>query len=374
VFPACFEFGDAKQGREVCTLVKDASQVVPLPTTICPAWAIANRSGIGYFLTQLSPALYGALPNAKGVLAAGDYGPLLGDLSLLLDNGVVSYVVGLPVAGSQAGSSDPRVARWAVGITNDVRPSLIAPEHEAKYAAWIREQFGERATALGWLPKPGDNADTIRLREGVVALVAVRGADAALGKEAQRLAKRWLTDRTAIPAEARRSVLVGAARTSGPDGAALFDGLLDVALTTKDGNERDDVLSTLGSFHDPALLDRALALALDPKVGPRDRARPLQQALSSPQTRQAALAWFARNIDAMGARFPKDFQGYWPEWAAAACTDTERAQFVEVFETRVKGLEAGPLNYRNTLERIDACIAGGRIQRAPLNAFLANLK
>jgi len=374
VFPACFEFGDAKQGREVCTLVKDARQVVPLPATTCPAWAIANRSGIGYFLAQLSPELYGALPNAKDVLAASDYGPLLGDLSLLVNNGAVSYAVGLPVAGSQAGTSDPRVAQWAVGIANGVQPSLIAPEHEAKYAAWIREQFGARATALGWLPKPGDNADTMRLREGTMVLVAVRGADAALGKEAQRLAKLWLSDRTAIPAEARRSVLVGAARTAGPDGATLFDGLLDVALTTKDGNERDDVLSTLGSFRDPAVLDRALALALDPRVGPRDSARPLQQALRSPETRQAALAWFARNIDAMGARFPKDFQGYWPEWAGTACTDTERAQFVEMFETRVKGLEAGPLTYRNMLERIDACIAGARIQRAPLNAFLADLK
>ncbi len=374
VFPACFEFGDARQGREVCTLVKDARQVVPLPTTTCPAWAIANRSGIGYFLTRLSPALYGALPKAKDVLAARDYGPLLGDLSLLLDSGAVTYAVALPVVGSQAGTSDPRVAQWAIGIANRVPPSLIAPANEAKYAAWVREQFGNRAVALGWLPKPGDDVDTIRLREGVVALVAVRGADAALGKEAQRLAKLWLTDRKTIPATARRSVLAGAARTAGTDGAALFDGLLDVAVTTKDGNERDDVLSALGAFRDSALLDRALSLALDPRLGPRDSARPLQQALMDPASSQAALAWFARNIDAMSARFPKDFQGYWPAWAEAACADAERAQFVAVFESRVKGLDAGPLTYRNTLERIDACIAGARAQRAPLNAFLADLK
>jgi cytosol alanyl aminopeptidase len=374
VFPACFEFGDARQGREVCTLVKEARQVVPLPTTTCPAWAIANRSGIGYFLAQLSPALYGALPNAKDVLAASDYGPLLGDLSLLVDSGAVTYAVALPVVGSQAGTSDLRAAQWAVGIANRVQPSLIAPENEAKYAAWIREKFGERAVALGWLPRPGDNADTMRLREGAMALVAVRGADAALGKEAQRLAKLWLADRKAIPASARRSVLSGAARTAGPDGAALFEGLLDVAVTTKDGNERDDVLTALGSFRDPALLERALALALDPRLGPRDSARPLQQALSVPASSQAALAWFARNIGAMSARFPKDYQGYWPAWADAACTDAERTQFVAVFESRAKGLEAGPLTYRNTLERIDACIASTRVQRASLNAFLADLK
>jgi alanyl aminopeptidase len=227
---------------------------------------------------------------------------------------------------------------------------------------------------LGWLPKAGDDADTIRLREATLSLVAVRGADAELGKEAQRLAALWLSDRKAIPVAARRSVLTGAARTVGANAAVLFDGLLDVALTTKDANERDDVLNALGAFRDPALLERALSLALDPRLGPRDSTEPLQQALRDPATSPAALAWFARNIDAMSARLPREFQGYWPALASAACTDAERAQFVAMFESRARDLDAGPRTYRNALEKIDACIAVARVQQAPLNAFLAAMK
>ena len=374
VFPACFEFGDAKQGREVCTLVKEARQVVPLPTTTCPAWAIANRSGIGYFLAQLSPALYGALRNAKDVLAARDYGPLLGDLNLLTGSGVVTYAVALPVVGNLAGTTDPRAAQRAVNIANQVSPALLTPENTAKYAAWVRAKFGDRATTLGWLPKAGDDADTIRLREATMALVAVRGADVAHGQEAQRLATLWLSDRKAIPATVRRSVLAGAARTAAANSVALFDGLLDVALTTKDANEREDVLDALGAFRDPSLLERALALTLDPRLGPRDSTEPLQQALKDPATSQRALAWFARNIDALSARLPKEFQGYWPALVSAACTEAERAQFVAMFESRVRDLDAGPRTYRNALEKIDACIAAARVQRDPLNAFLADLK
>ena len=59
------------------------TQVVPLPASACPQWVVANRSGIGYYLPRLSPALYDALPKAERVLAAADYGPLLGDLSML---------------------------------------------------------------------------------------------------------------------------------------------------------------------------------------------------------------------------------------------------------------------------------------------------
>jgi hypothetical protein len=37
----------------------------------------------------------------------------------------------------------------------------------------------------------------------------------------------------------------------------------------------------------------------------------------------------------------------------------------------VKGLDAGPRIYRDALEKIDACIAAAKVQRAPLNGFLA---
>ncbi len=373
-FPACFEYGDAKSGSETCALVKEARQVVPLPTATCPQWVIANRSGIGYFLPQLSSALYAALPKAREVLAAADYGPLLGDLSMLARSAAVSYAVALPVAAGQADTKDPRVARRAVEVPFRLPQPMINPVNDAKYAAWVRHHFGTRATALGWLPKPGEDADTMRLREGVVPLVAVRGADAMLAREAQRLANLWLTDRKAIPPAARRLVLEGAAMTAGSGGAPLFDGLLAVALASKDVNERDDVLAALGSFRDPALLERALALTLDARLSPRDSKAPLEQALRESANSPVALAWLARNIDALAARHPPETQGYWPAWAVAACSNPERAQFVTIFETRVKGLDAGPRVYRNALEKIDACIAAAKVQRAPLNAFLAAMR
>ena len=162
--------------------------------------------------------------------------------------------------------------------------------------------------------------------------------------------------------------------TAGSAGAPLFDGLLEVALASKDANERDDVLAALGSFRDPALLDRALALTLDARLATRDSTAPLEQALRGAATSPAALAWLARNIDALTARHPPDYQGYWPAWAVAACTGAERAQFVAIFESRAKGFDAGPLVYRKALEKIDACIAAVRVQRAPLNAFLGALR
>ncbi|MEP7328971.1 MAG: M1 family aminopeptidase, partial [Betaproteobacteria bacterium] len=371
-FPACFEFGDATKGREICALVKDQRQVIPLPVDTCPQWVVANRSGIGYFLPKLSPSLYAALPKARQVLANQDYVPILGDLNLLVQSGNVSYRDALPLAASQANNPDLRAARRAAEVPLQLPAALIDPAHAKNYATWVRENFGTRANTMGWLPKRGEDADALRLREILMPLVADRGADAALAKDVQRLAGQWLVDRKSLPHEARGMVLEGAARTSrGGEAVTLFDGLLAAALTGKDEDERDDALQSLGLFRDPALQARAFALALDPRLSPRDSWVPLEWALKHSESSPAAMVWLERNIDALSARVPRDYQNLWPRWASAVCTDVERAQFVAVFRKRVAGLDGAVRPYRDTLEKIDACIAAVKVQQASLNVFLA---
>ena len=373
VFPACFEVAEDSGSREVCTLVKEASQSLPLPVAACPQWAVANRSGIGYFLPLLSPALYAALPAARAALTSTDYIALLGDVALLTQGAALTYAVALPLAAAQADSASTRVALRAVGLAN-VPEEMITPDHEASYAAWVRRLFGERAHALGWLPQRGENADTMRLRQNALSMVTLRGKDATLAGEAQKLAQRWLADRKAVPPSVRELVLRSAAANAGAEAPALFDALVEIARTSKDGNERDDVLAALGWFRQPALLERAMALSLDSALSPRESTRPLSTALGQVATRAVALAWLERNIGALAARVPAEMQGYWPKWLASACSADERARYVALFETRVAKQDAGPRSYRESLEEIDLCIAARRIQQAPLNAYLSGLK
>ncbi len=372
VFPACFEYGDASGGHEVCALVKEARQSLPLPAA-CPQWVIANRSGIGYFLPRLSPALYAALPAARRTLMPKDYVGLLIDVTLLTQSAVLPYSVALPLAATQADNASARVARRSLGLAT-VPEDWVAVDNASKYATWVRELFAGRARALGWLPHSGDDAETMRLRQSMLPMVTLRGKDAALAGEAQQLARRWLADRQAMPPSVRQVVLQTAIATAGHDAPVLFDALVDVVRTSKDGNERADVYAALGFVVDPALLERALALALDGEYSPRESTRTLREALAHQATRAVALGWLERNIVALSARTPVESQGFWPTWLASACTPDERARMVALFESRVAKLEAGPRSYRESLEKIDLCIAARKIQQAPLNAFLAGVK
>jgi cytosol alanyl aminopeptidase len=373
-FPACFEYGDGAKGRQTCALVRDTTQRIPLDTRACPQWVVANRTGLGYYLPRLTPALYAALPKAEKVLSEADFAALLGDVDVLARNGLVGYPDALPLAARQANSSNLRTAHRAFDLPDHMPPELVAPANAAKYAAWLRRHFGPRAHFLGWVPRKNESPDLLRLRETAVKLVADAGQDAALAREARRLAQRWLADRDALPTQVRRIVLETAARTAGKDAPALFDRLLAAAIGTKDRNERDDLFNALGSFRDPALARRAMDLTLDPRIQARDGVRIIEVAFKRPATRPVALAWLAENYDALAARVPREQQSYFAAWAGGICGSDERAQFVALFATRVADLDAGARTYRQTLERIDACIAMRRVQEPALNAFLATAR
>jgi len=97
----------------------------------------------------------------------------------------------------------------------------------------------------------------------------------------------------------------------------------------------------------------------------------LRQALEDDATRYATLAWLRGNADALAANTPPEAQAVWATWAGGACTQRERSAFVEVFEQRSAKTDAGPRQYGQALERIDACLAMRRAQQAPLAAFVA---
>lgn len=127
----------------------------------------------------------------------------------------------------------------------------------------------------------------------------------------------------------------------------------------------------LGAFLQPALVERAAALALDPVIEVRLGTRALREALEDSRTRPTALLWFAQNYEALAARAPREQQGFWPYWADEVCTAEGRTQFVAMFEHRAAKLEAGPRSYRQSLEKIDLCLALQAAQEATLNAFFA---
>src|SRR5439155_5444078 len=108
VFPACFEYAQEKSSRRQCAIVRDARQVVRLDTATCPAWVIANRTSIGYFLPRLDPKLRASLAAAKDALGSGDVLTLLSDANVLASSGALALSDALRLSAQYANDSNPR--------------------------------------------------------------------------------------------------------------------------------------------------------------------------------------------------------------------------------------------------------------------------
>jgi cytosol alanyl aminopeptidase len=371
VFPACFQYGDSRKGTTQCTLVHETTANLKLDSAICPQWVIGNRAGIGYFLPALDTELYAAVPKAVHVLGPGDWMPLLADTNTLARGAVVSLPDALTLAAFAAKQDDPRVYEEALSIAADVPKAVTQGVAGSRYATWIRRQFGPRAQALGWQPKAGEDTDTQRLRRSLVPLVADRGRDAVLAREAQSRARKWPADRKAVPPDVRRELLEVAARTADRDAPALYAHMLAAAKAVSDAGERQDLLSALGAFRDPTLAAGAADLMLSGPFEPREALRILAMQLEGEATRAGALAWLDRNYEVLLARGPqKDFDRI-PQWADAACTGNERALFVVAFATRAPQIDGGARSYAKALERIDLCLAYRAAQEPALTAWLA---
>ena len=78
--------------------------------------------------------------------------------------------------------------------------------------------------------------------------------------------------------------------------------------------------------------------------------------------------------DALMASVPPEQQVELVALAKGACTSRERTLFVAMFEGRAAKIDGGARYYRQTLERIDVCLALRRAQQAPFNAILAAVK
>jgi alanyl aminopeptidase len=287
---------------------------------------------------------------------------------LLFTSGIGNLRQDLDFATAFSRSPDLGVVRQSAGLvesTNDFVPESL----RRAYAAWIRSLYQDRARELGWLPKPGESQETSLLRIVVVPLVATRGEDEQLEKEAQRLAREWLKNRSSVNSDMIVPVL-SAAAWSGD--RAFFDELVSALKNTKVQRERLWIGSALGSFRDPTLARASLELFFDPAIDPRE----LEYNLFGvpPETRRIVWNFVQQNFDRLNSRLPGargiPFGAILPRSASGFCDAADQTQVAAFFKPRVAALPGAARNLANTLESIRLCSARADLIRPAVSAFL----
>jgi alanyl aminopeptidase len=365
--PVCARYGRGEETGRACTLLTKASASMALPSAAgCPDWVLANEGALGYYRGYYRGDLLARLVSAGSKLTIAEQRGILRDAANIVETGVLPVGTAFDLAARYVDHSSWHLALDTVRLTL-AGERLLPDDLRSAYARFVSRTFSPRARALGFAPKPGDDADTRLLRESLVRFAASDGDDPELRAQAKALALAWLADRGAVDAQVVSDALtVAAERGDRP----LFDRFHEAARRSVERGDRERLLKAMGSFRDPAILKDALAILLTDEFNALELPELLWAAAEQDSNRPIVWEFFKQNYDAILAKTPGEGAGFLPYVPYGACDEDTRRDVEDFFRDRVGKLQGGAYNLARVLEGIDNCVALKGAQEAGLRAFL----
>jgi aminopeptidase N len=228
--------------------------------------AVVNAGQTGYFRTAYAPELWAKLAPRFGSLAPADQLGLLYDSRALGETGVTPMSDFLALAKNAPATGEPVVLQTLSEQLDALDWVYEGLPTRPAYRAFVFGRLVPIAQRLGWDPKPGESDNEAVLRRSALTTLGEMGEPTVVA-EARRRFDRWLADPDSLKGAVRRTVLGVVAASAD---AATWDQLHEKAKESKDITDRSRLYGELGSSHDPALADKALALALSGEPSPTE--------------------------------------------------------------------------------------------------------
>jgi alanyl aminopeptidase len=372
--PVCMAYESGGTVQHQCDVLSERrAEVVLKSANTCPAWLLADDGETGYYQADYQGGLLKDVLAGHGShLTAAERVGVLGDVSALTRTGEISPRVALELVPEFSHDPNWQVVEAAAGIAELLKGEDVPVDLRAKGVRFIRQQFGDRAMALGWIAKPAESDDTRLLRQKLVPFVAAAGEQKELVDVAEILAAHWLKDRSGVTPEMLGPVLNVAAEFGTPE---LFQLLREAAVAERDHLVRERLIDALGSFRNPSLARASLDLLLSKDFDARESFYPLLFGpLSYIATRDLPFQFVKQHLDQLLARVPRevgdDYAASLPQVGGAFCDAAHRAELDAFFSDRVKNYTGGPRTLAQTLEGIDRCVAQRQKRVPELEAFL----
>ncbi len=372
--PVCVAYESDGVTHHQCELLSDPrSRMVLESAKTCPVWLEPNDGENGYYQVDYKNGLLDKVLAKHGShLSLAERVGVLGNVESLVNSGNLSPAAALALVPEFSRDPNRQIVSAVARIAGILKDEMVPDELREKGAEFIRQAFGRRATELGWIGKPGESEDIRLLRQQLLPFVAGVGKQRELIAAADGLARKWLSDQSAIPADMISPVLRVAAEFGNGE---LFDRLHGAAVKERNQQQRERLINALGAFRDPEIVRRAMALTLTKEFDPREAFFSLLFGpLGYPETRELPFQFIEQNIDKLLELVPRevgqDYGAFFPFAGGAFCDASHRASVQTFFEERVKAFTGGPRNLAQVLEEIDLCIAKRKTLAPELATFL----
>jgi alanyl aminopeptidase len=372
MIPVCVRAGFGKRVEQACTVLTARTGSLELPA--CADWMMPNAQAAGYYRSTMTAEDLARLRD-RGTqqLSVVERVMLAHDLEAAFRSGASPGGDVLRALEPLARDALGAVALVPLGLLGFADMYIVDGKQRDVLRANIARLYAPAVALLGWKPSAAEPPWRRLFRTNLLTFLALQIEEPAVLAAAARLGRQVLgVDRDhrrhpgATAPDLADLALAAAARTGG---AEVFDAILDGFARSEDAQLRQRSLAALASTRDPALVGRALDLALDPRLRQNERLVALKVLLGSLATRDPAWAWLTAHFDALVVLLPDRFGGQLP--AMLTMCDEQRIEQVRAFFTpRVDKLTGGPRNLAQALEAAEQCAARVLAQRDSVQRYV----
>jgi aminopeptidase N len=263
--PVCVKSGAS--GGVSCDLIADNRQTLSLGNG-CVPWAFVNAGAQGYYRTEYSPEmLRGLAPRLQEALTPPERLSLSGDEWAMVRAGRHSAADYLTLLPGYATEHINGVLSNVTDRLEFIDKYLTTADTHPGFQRFVRGLFTPLLQEITFTSATVDSDERRALRATLIYTLGITGDDPQVAANARAALDRALAGGPALDSTLAKSI-VSAAAAHGD--AALFSAMLAAAERASSGDEKYRYLYALAEFRDPALIDRALAYALTPKLRSQD--------------------------------------------------------------------------------------------------------
>jgi len=264
-----------------------------------------NADHSGVYRTSYTPARLEKLGQAakEGLLSVEDRAGMIADAGALASSGYqkTSGILSL----LKSFNSESEFVVWDELLTriSAIRAAWIFEDQKTKDAlkTFQRELVSPKAHEKGWSFGTDDGHIESQFKALLFGSAGLAG-DEKIIKAAQDMFKKWAAgDRKAIHPNIRGSVYAIALQNGGDE---EFDAILNEYKTSKDADERNTALRSLGRSRGEKLIQRALSLPLSDVVKGQDVYMPIGGLRNDKEGVEALWVYLKDNWEALNQKCP----------------------------------------------------------------------
>ena len=257
----------------------------------------ANAGGVGYFRVQYNTG-FAALLTKADALPEADRLNLLCDTWALAQAARVKASAYLELAAKLASDDSFAIVAQIAGKLEFIDGLSRGRTEREPFRQWARGLLQPQLDRLGWDAKAGEKPlDDLRRNTVIHALGAL--GDETVLKEARTRFAKYIEQPETLTGEQRDNVWWLAGREADEK---IHAQLHEAAKKTDSVEQKRSLYGALAAAHDPALIEKTLAIALTDELPPQQAARIVQRVAGGSQQPELALVFAQKNITALVAK------------------------------------------------------------------------